>query len=236
MNLYYAPGLKGNTWILSEEESWHVVKVMRYREGDIINLTDGIGNFFEAVLTKIQPKECEVLIRKTTQDSRHKTWNLHIGMALTKGLDRFECFLEKATEIGIDEVTPLICKHSERDSIKLHRLEKVMVAAMKQSLKAFLPKLSDPQKLMDFIRKPFTGQKFLAYCETADELELQRHYKRGHDVILLIGPEGDFSPDEVEAAKNHGFCPVSLGPSRLRTETAGIVGCHIINLINRENS
>ncbi len=236
MNLYYAPGLQGNTWILSEEESWHVAKVMRYREGDIINLTDGMGNFFEAVLTRIQPKGCEVLIRKTTQDSRHKQWNLHIGMALTKGLERFECFLEKTTEIGIDEVTPLICKHSERDSVKLPRLEKVMVAAMKQSLKAFLPRLGEPQKLKDFIRRPLTGQKFIAYCETGHELELQRHYKKGHDVILLIGPEGDFSPEEVDAAKNQGFSPVSLGPSRLRTETAGIAGCHIINLMNREDS
>ncbi len=231
MHLFYSPGIHGNLHTLNEEESWHTAKVLRSKAGDTLHLTDGTGNFYEAELTKVHPKACEVLIKKTIHDSFKRPWNLHVAIAPTKNIERFEWFLEKSTEIGIEEITPLICEHSERDTIKLPRLEKVIISAMKQSLKAYLPKLNLSQKFKDLIQMQFPGQKFIAYCETGNGNNLHELYKNTSDVVILIGPEGDFSPTEVEMAKIHGFVPVSLGRSRLRTETAGVVVCQTINLM-----
>ena len=147
-------------------------------------------------------------------------------------MERIEWFLEKATEIGINRVTPLLCRYSERKEIKNDRLEKVMVSAMKQSLKAYLPQLDELTKLNEFIRQPFEGQKFIAHCEEQHRELLKNAIKSGGNYLILIGPEGDFSTEEIELALNAGFLPVSLGDSRLRTETAGVVACHTFNLLN----
>jgi 16S rRNA (uracil1498-N3)-methyltransferase len=157
---------------------------------------------------------------------------LTIGVAPTKNIDRFEWFLEKSTEIGIDRVIPLLCRYSERKEIKPERLEKVMVSAMKQSIKAYLPVLSPLQTFKEAIKSQFSGQKFIAHCYEGEKQLLRDAVVRGKDVLILIGPEGDFSNEEVELAINEGFVPISLGNSRLRTETAALVACHTVNLIN----
>ncbi len=231
MQLFYISGVEGNFCVLSEEESWHCMKVLRLAEGDEINLTDGAGNFYQGVIAKIHHKNCLVEISATKPDPPC-SWNLHIAIAPTKNIDRFEWFLEKATEIGIHEITPLFCEHSEREVIKPERLQKVLVSAMKQSLKAWLPGLNEPEQFKNFILKDFKGQKFIGYCETGDESDLHSMYQNGSDVLILIGPEGDFSKNEVALAVANGFTPISLGASRLRTETAGVVACHSIHLLN----
>ena len=232
MQLFYISAVEGNFCVLSEEESWHCMKVLRLSEGDAIDLTDGVGNFYHGRLTKIHHKGCLVEISEV-KPNPPTPWRLHIAIAPTKNIDRFEWFLEKATEIGIDEITPLFCEHSEREVVKLPRLEKVVISAMKQSLKAWLPGLNEPKKFKDFITGDFHGQKFIGYCETGQESELHHVYNAGASALILIGPEGDFSKNEVELATHAGFVPISLGPARLRTETAGIVACQTINLMNR---
>lgn len=232
MQLFYISGIEGNSCVLSEEESWHCMKVLRAKEGDAIHLTNGAGNFYQGQLIKIHQKGCLVKI-SSVQQITPPDWHLHIALAPTKNIDRFEWFLEKATEIGIDEITPLFCEHSEREIVKLPRLEKVLVSAMKQSLKAWLPKLNEPYRFQDLINKEFSGQKFIGYCETGNESELHNIYLPGTNALILIGPEGDFSKHEIEIAVKSNFVPVSLGPARLRTETAGVVACHTIGLVNR---
>jgi 16S rRNA (uracil1498-N3)-methyltransferase len=232
MQLFYVSGIQDNICVLSEEESWHCMKVLRLETGHEIHLTDGVGNFHLGRLTKAHHKGCLVEIIETRPQPT-QNWSLHIAMAPTKNIDRFEWFLEKATEIGIDEITPLICEHSERETVKLTRLEKVLVAAMKQSLKARLPKLNEPVKFRDLVVQEFDGPKFIAYCETGSESELHDCYKKGSSAMVLVGPEGDFSKSEVELAGREGYTPVSLGPSRLRTETAGVVVCATVGLMNR---
>jgi len=230
--MFYVSGVEGNSCVLSEEESWHCVKVLRLAEGDAIDLTDGIGNFYHGRLARIHHKGCLVGITSVKADPPG-AWPLHIAIAPTKNTDRFEWFLEKVTEIGVDEITPLFCEHSEREVLKMQRLQKVLVSAMKQSLKAWLPRLNEPARFRDFITGKFEGQKFIGYCETGDESELHDLYREKSAALVLIGPEGDFSKNEVALAINSGFTPISLGPCRLRTETAGIVACHTISLLNR---
>jgi 16S rRNA (uracil1498-N3)-methyltransferase len=232
MQLFYISGISDNFCVLSDEESWHCMKVLRLGEGDQLHLTDGKGNMYLGRLAKAHHKGCLVEITGTKTHPR-TNWSLHIAIAPTKNIDRFEWFLEKATEIGIDEITPLICEHSERESVKMPRLEKVLVAAMKQSLKAWLPKLNEPVKFRDLITQDFSGGKYMAYCETGSESELHNCYLKGSPALVLVGPEGDFSKSEAELAGRAGFTPVSLGPSRLRTETAGIVVCETVGLLNR---
>jgi 16S rRNA (uracil1498-N3)-methyltransferase len=232
MQLFYVSRIEGNFCVLSEEESWHCMKVLRLGEGDAVDLTDGVGNFYKGRLTKIHHKGCLVDI-SSVQPIQPNSWHLHIAIAPTKNIDRFEWFLEKATEIGIDEITPLFCEHSERKIVKLERLEKVIVSAMKQSLKAWLPRLNEPARFKDFISGDLHAQKFIGYCEAGNESELHTIYRQGSDALILVGPEGDFSKNEVALALRSGFTAISLGPSRLRTETAGVMACHTIDLLNR---
>ncbi|HPS63852.1 MAG TPA: 16S rRNA (uracil(1498)-N(3))-methyltransferase, partial [Bacteroidales bacterium] len=222
MQLFYVTGISGGACILGDEESHHCLKVLRMREGDTLHLTDGEGHIYEGALTGMHPKGCLVTI-SSTKEVPPDPCPIHIAIAPTKNIDRFEWFLEKATEIGISEITPLICEHSEREVVKLPRLEKVIVSAMKQSLKAWLPKLREPVRFRDLVVRQFPGGKFIAYCETGRESLLQKVCAACTQTLVLIGPEGDFSPAEVSLAIQQGFTPVSLGPSRLRTETAGIV-------------
>jgi 16S rRNA (uracil1498-N3)-methyltransferase len=232
MDLFFAPDIKEGFYQLPEEESKHIVRVLRMKPGDSIFLTDGRGNLTEASIVEASVQKCTVKTILTTMEYQKRPFHLHIAIAPTKNTDRFEWFLEKSTEIGIDVITPLLCAHSERTRLKTDRLQKVVIAAMKQSLKAYLPKLDEPVEFKRFIERPFDGQKFIAYCGEVSYLELQKSYHKGMKALILIGPEGDFSPEEVEFAKNQGYMPISLGKSRLRTETAGIVTCTIINFLN----
>jgi len=231
MHLFYCSDITDGNYTLNEEESKHCIRVLRLKNGDIIHITDGNGNLYKTELIDNHPKRCSVKILETKKEFGKKSFSVHMAVAPTKSIDRYEWFLEKATEIGIDRITPIFCEHSERKEVKINRLEKVIVSALKQSLKAYLPKLSEPTKFNQLIKLPFEGQKFIAYCE--GELQLLKNlYKPKTDVLILIGPEGDFSPAEVEQAIATGFIPVSLGSSRLRTETAAIAACHTINLLN----
>jgi 16S rRNA (uracil1498-N3)-methyltransferase len=231
MQIFYCPNLRGNTHPLNEEESKHIIKVLRFKNGDFIHLTDGKGGLFKAELIDDHPKHCTVTVIESKLEYGKRNYKLHMAIAPTKNISRFEWFLEKATEIGIDEITPIICEQSERKEVKYQRMEKVIVAAIKQSLKTYLPKLNQSMKFRDFAEQSFEGQKFIAYCEKKPK-HLKELYIPKSNALILIGPEGDFSKEEVKFAKNNGFNIAGLGDSRLRTETAGIAACHTINLIN----
>lgn len=232
MHIFYTPEISGRTFLLDETESKHCVRVLRLINGDEITLVDGSGGYYTAEVADANPKRCAVNIIRSEFQFGLRNFNVHIAIAPTKNIERIEWFLEKATEIGINRVTPLLCRYSERKEIKSERLEKVMISAMKQSLKAYLPQLDEMTKFTDFILHPFSGQKFIAHCEEQKRELLKNLVKPGENYLVLIGPEGDFSPEEIEMALNAGFKPVSLGESRLRTETAGVVACHTFNLLN----
>lgn len=234
MNLFYTNNIEENIAILPETEARHCVQVLRKRVGDAIQFVDGNGGFYEGFIDETGKKKCIIKIEKQIQNFGKRNHYLHIAIAPTKNIDRFEWFLEKATEIGIDEITPLYCEHSERKRIRLDRLEKVILSAMKQSLKAYLPKLNDLTKFNDFILniKRDKEPKFIAHCEKGEKTHLKNNSLNGENVTILVGPEGDFSPAEIKKANQHDFGSISLGTSRLRTETAGIVACNIVNLLN----
>jgi len=232
MHIFYTPELSGKIYILDETESKHCVRVLRLEKGDEITLVDGRGGFFTAEITDPNPKRCAVNVTKSELNFGLRNFQVYVAIAPTKNMDRIEWFLEKATEIGINRVTPLLCRFSERKEIKHDRLEKVMISAMKQSLKAYLPQLDELTKFNEFVRQPFEGQKFIAHCEEQHRELLKNAVIPGGKYLILIGPEGDFSPEEIEMAITAGFVPVSLGDSRLRTETAGVVACHTFNLLN----
>jgi 16S rRNA (uracil1498-N3)-methyltransferase len=233
MNLFYAPDIAGNSHTLNREESKHIIRVLRKGIGDQIHFTDGRGYFYNCVIDDASQNACRVKIEERQKGAVHRNYFLHIAIAPTKNINRLEWFLEKSTEIGIDQITPLLCTHSERTIVKPDRLAKVLVSAMKQSLKSTLPVLDQSTTFNKLINRPFDGEKFIAYIDKDATENLADIYSPGKNVLILIGPEGDFSPEEVEQAKQKGFLPVSLGPSRLRTETAGIVACHTINLLNQ---
>jgi 16S rRNA (uracil1498-N3)-methyltransferase len=232
MHIFYTPDISGNTTTLNETESKHCIRVLRLGKGDKISLVDGRGGLFTAVITDPNPRQCAIKVIKSEQKSGLMNFQVHVAIAPTKNIERMEWFLEKATEIGIHRVTPLICQHSERKEIKTGRLEKVMVSAMKQSLKAYLPQLDEPIRFNDFIRLSFDGQKFIAHCENQHSDLLKNLVIPNQNYVILIGPEGDFSTEEIEAAIQAGYQPVSLGNRRLRTETAGVIACHTFNLLN----
>lgn len=232
MHIFYTTELSGKTYTLDETESKHCVRVLRLEKGDEITLVDGRGGFFTAEISDPNPKRCAVNVIKSELNFGLRNFQVHVAIAPTKNMDRIEWFLEKATEIGINRVTPLLCRFSERKEIKHDRIEKVMISAMKQSLKAYLPQLDELTKFNEFIRQPFEGQKFIAHCEEKHRELLKNEVNPGSKYLILIGPEGDFSPEEIELAIAAGFVPVSLGDSRLRTETAGVVACHTFNLLN----
>lgn len=232
MHLFYTPDIRTITE-LPEEEAGHCLRVLRLSQGDELMLTDGKGFFYKAEITAASGKRCMVAIRDILPEK--KSWNchLHIAMAPTKNMDRNEWFAEKATEIGFDELTFLNCRFSERKVIKRERIEKILVSAMKQSLKATVPALNEMTDFEKFVRLGFKGQKFIAHCYESEKQPLYQLLRKGEDALVLVGPEGDFSPGEVELALAHGFAPVSLGKSRLRTETAALVACHTLNLANQ---
>ena len=219
MHVFYTPDIQTRAE-LPEEEAQHCVRVLRLNIGDQITLTDGKGNFYRAEISAATNKRCMVNILETIYQEPLWNGHLHIAMAPTKNMDRTEWFAEKATEIGFDELTFLNCRFSERKVIKTERISKILVSAIKQSLKARLP-------------QPFKGQKFIAHCYEGEKPLLKDVFRKGEDALVLIGPEGDFSEKEVQKAIENGFTPISLGKSRLRTETAALVACHTLNLQNQ---
>lgn len=211
----------------------HCTRVLRKRVGDEIVIIDGKGMMCSAVLTKVNKKGCEAEVKKLIRQDKKRGFYLHIAIAPTKNISRLEWFLEKATEIGIDEITPLLCAHSERKKVRLDRLQKILLSATKQSLKATLPKLNDLTSFASFVERAFEDtRKFIAWCEEDNGKLLKDNYKKGQNICLLIGPEGGFSLMEVELAKKNAFETISFGESRLRTETAGLAACFAANMLN----
>ena len=233
MWLFYCPDIKSDME-LPQEEAGHCLRVLRMKEGDGLRITDGKGSFYNAVISAAQGKRCMVHIESEEHQEPLWSGHLHIAMAPTKLMDRNEWFVEKAVEIGVDEITFLKTEHSERDVIKMERIEKIAVSAMKQSQKATLPALNGMTSLRSFIERGLRGDRFIAHCEPGSKVLLQDAVVPGHDSVVLIGPEGDFSPAEIDMALKAGFKPISLGPSRLRTETAALVSVHIMNLAGQK--
>jgi len=232
MALFYVPSIKLNC-VLPEEESQHAVKVLRLQIGDAIEVVDGAGGFYRAKISNPHPKHCGFEITETQLEMGKRNFKVHIAIAPTKNIERLEWFIEKATEIGIDEISPIVCRHSERKIVKQDRLEKIVVSAAKQSLKAYFPTMNALCTFDELLKNCTATQKFIAHCYEEDKRLLQTEITVGSDVLILIGPEGDFSKEEVQKAITAGFVPVSLGTSRLRTETAGVVACHTVNLLNQ---
>lgn len=232
MQLFYEPDISGNIALLNEEESQHALKVLRLKPGDTIRLTDGKGAFYEAEITGVSGKKAALLIHKKEEQSPPKA-RLHIAMAPTKNIDRFEYFLEKATELGISEITPLLCDRSERRNLRDDRVEKIVVAAAKQSLKAWMPTLHPLTPFDKFVNTPtLPKQRFLAWCADGDKKSLKDEANQNSDILVLIGPEGDFTPAESALAQQQGFGLLTLGETRLRTETAGIFVASVFNFVN----
>lgn len=232
MYLFYTSIINTTSpFYLNETESKHAVKVLRLTENAIINVTDGNGIIAEAKIIDANHKKCLVTVVKSNKIAK-PNYHIHIAIAPTKSNDRYEWFIEKATELGIDEITPLICQNSERKVVKTQRLHKTALAAMKQSLSAYLPIINEPRLFDEFVNKVKTENKYIAHCFEHKQDQLAKCYKQNHNLLILIGPEGDFSPTEVTLALKKGFLPVTLGNKRLRTETAGVYACSIIHTKN----
>ncbi len=232
MQLFYQPQIPEGVFHLDEEESKHAVRVLRLQNDDLLRITDGKGKIYETVITRADARKCEFRIMNTL-DVPPDPYHIHLAIAPTKNADRLEWMLEKTVELGVHEITFILCDHSERRHLNTDRLEKKVVSAMKQSLKAYLPVLREEKKLPALIQES-SGNifKYIAYVDKENPDHLLHIAPKVQSYLILIGPEGDFSEKEIETALQHAFRPISLGKSRLRTETAGIAACHILNLIN----
>ena len=233
MQLFYNPTINETTETFSfdKEESKHIVKVLRKKDSDILFVTNGAGLLFKTEITLASDNKCSVKILEIEKTEAPK-FKLHLAVAPTKMNERYEWFLEKATEIGIHEITPVICDRSERKVINKERFEKIILSAMKQCNQAYLPKLNDAISMKEFIKKENSGQKLIAHCEETNKKSLKKILKPQTDYTILIGPEGDFSNKEIALALENNYIPVSLGETRLRTETAAVVACHSVVFTN----
>lgn len=232
MQLFFSKDINYDIAFLDKTESFHAAKVMRMRKGDEIYLTDGIGTIAKGVLIAAHPDDCEVRIIERSQSFKDSKYFLHIAMALPKNPERFEWFVEKATELGIDEITPVICSRSNRDHIRSERIYKVIVSAAKQAKQAFFPKLNEAIGLDEFTTIPFDGKKIIAHCEQGHKTQLSELIVKGNRSLVLIGPEGDFTDEEILLTSVSGFEQCSLGESILRTETAGVFVCSAFRFVN----
>lgn len=234
MQIFYAPDISGSTYTLDENESKHLIRVLRMTKGSDVRLIDGKGNLYEGIISDPDNRKCTIEITGKVTDFEKRNYKLHIGISPLKNPERFEWFVEKSVEIGIDEITPLICRNTEKPGIKTDRINNLIISAMKQSLKATKTILNNPCRLEDFIVKNQDGIKMLAHCD--DSLlrkKISDVYSESDNAIILIGPEGDFSKEEINNAVAKGYSPVHLGTSRLRTETAGVAACHSVYFINQ---
>lgn len=231
MHLFYSTQIQDQQIELDAEESRHLAKVLRLNDGEQVHVIDGKGTRFTCTIISAHPKKSLLQIDSENLSPEH--FGITIAAAPTKNLNRWEWFLEKATEIGIDAIQPILSFHSERKVLKLERQERILISAMKQSYKATLPNLNELTKFDKIIKQNFEGQKFIAHCyESIPSKALKSVYEPNKNTLILIGPEGDFSEQEVHQALEAGFKPISLGKSRLRTETAALVACHSIHLLN----
>lgn len=235
MQLFFNPDIDKHTQQITFDkiESKHIIRVLRKKEGDTIFITNGKGLLFKCQLTSDDYKKCSVSILSQEEKQRSRDYYLHVAIAPTKNISRLEWFLEKATEIGIDEITPIICQNSERKVIKFERLEKIVVSAMKQSLKFYLPKLNKPIYFDDFLERKQEGKVCIAHCEKGEKKLLKSIVSSREPLTILIGPEGDFSAIEITKSIDSNFIPITLGETRLRTETAALVAVNNISFINQ---
>lgn len=225
MHSFYCPDIQANLYTFNEEESKHCVRVLRLGVGDEVQIVDGRGGVYKARIIDPNHKACTLEVFESAQEVGKRSYYLHVAIAPTKSADRFEWFLEKATEIGIDEISPLMTEHSERKQIKMDRCDKIMNAAVKQCLISYRPKVNEMVRFEALVKSSFEGDKFIAYCGSQTKEEIKSVLFSNSRALVLIGPEGDFSPEEVSLALQNGFRPVTLGANRLRTETAGILVC-----------
>jgi 16S rRNA (uracil1498-N3)-methyltransferase len=232
MHLFYQTHISGKTIYLEENESKHCIRVLRLKLNDEVWVTDGDGTMNKTQISDDNPKAWVLTIHETIKKCGDRPYKLHIAISPLQHPDRLEWFLEKATEAGIDEITPILCEHTEKKHVNSERLQKVLIAAMKQSLKAKLPTLNKIIKFSDFVKQEHDGLKGIAYCHD-NRLHITEWYKTNSNCLILIGPEGDFSEAEIEMATKMGFIGITLGNSRLRTETAALSACIAVNLINK---
>ncbi len=235
MNVFYTPDLASSSYTFDETESKHAIRVLRLNLGDMVYLIDGKGGFYHAQITNNNPKQCSVEVTETFYEHGKRNYRIHIGIAPTKNTERLEWFLEKTTEIGIDEITPIICVRSERRALKTERLVKVITAAVKQSAQAYHPIINKELPLDLFVARVSQQtdiERYIAHCYDTTKYYLKDIYTPATDAVILIGPEGDFTEDEVNFSVLQGFREITLGNTRLRTETAGIVACHSIAMLN----
>jgi 16S rRNA (uracil1498-N3)-methyltransferase len=234
MNIFYCSEINGNKATLTAEESAHCIRVMRQQKGDRVILIDGHGGMFDAVVKSPDSRRCGLEILKSIVHDKRRNYSLHIAIAPTKQIDRFEWFIEKSVEIGIDIITPLLCQRSERKSIRTDRLQKLILSTMKQAMVPYLPSLNELTTFSAFVNHVIgsTNNRFIAHIGDSKQKLLKDSLASQSNVIVLIGPEGDFTQSEIDLAIENDFIPVSLGKNRLRTETAGIVACNTVNLIN----
>lgn len=233
MQLFFNPTINENSDFFSfdKEESKHIIKVLRKKDSDILFVTNGLGLLFKTEITLASDSKCTVKIVFIEKTEPSKYY-LHLAVAPTKMNDRYEWFLEKATEIGVSEITPIICEHSERKIIKTERFDKIIQSAMKQSNQMYLPKLNDPILFKDFIKIENNDTKFIAHCEENEKKSLKESLNPKTNATILIGPEGDFSKKEIQMALDNEYLQISLGNTRLRTETAAIIACSQVAFIN----
>ena len=235
MDFFFSNDINNQTIILDNYESRHCIKVMRHKVGDLIKIVDGLGNLYSGNLVSFNKNSCTIQINDKTENYKKRNQHIHIGISPIKNQDRLEWFIEKSVEIGIDEITLIDCDRTLRKKIKIDRLNKIAITAMKQSLKAYIPKINDVISVNDFIICNQNSSKFICHLDNDDRRDVfyyKDDIKKYKNVSILIGPEGDFSASEIELAVDNNFLCVTLGNSRLRTETAGIVACHLFNLMN----
>ena len=234
MQVFYAPEISGEIYLLDENESKHLIKVLRMRAGMPVKLIDGKGNLYDGEIEDDNYKRCSIRITGITRDFEKRNYNLHIAISPLKNPERLEWFVEKSVEIGIDTITPLLCQNTEKQIIKASRLNSIIISAMKQSIKGYRTQLNEPVNFSDFVSIGQTGEKMIAHCNMSFERnKISDIYKKSKKAVILIGPEGDFSPEEIKLAAANEFIGISLGNSRLRTETAGVAACHAVYFINQ---
>lgn len=234
MHVFYTPDIDAADYVLSQEESWHCTKVLRLVLGDVVHLIDGKGGLYEAQIVAEAKKSVALRVLKTITAYQKRNHRLHIAIAPTKNIDRIEWFLEKATEVGIDEISLLQCERSERKIVKEDRLNKVITSAVKQSLQAYHPVLNEMVNFKEFVTAATAEYKMIAHCVEGEPRQfINQLTSAGGDYLILIGPEGDFSSNEIELALQNDFNPLTLGNTRLRTETAALAACFEVNYLNR---
>ncbi len=233
MQLFYSNNQEAGLFTFDEKESKHIITVLRHKAGDKIYVTNGSGNVYEAKIINENQRQCIAEVTGAIPSMKKHDYYLHIAIAPTKSSDRMEWFVEKSVELGIDEISPVICEHSERKKINKERLQRIAMSAMKQSFKSHITKINDITSFSDFVKRSFDGKKFIAQMDSEKGSEkLSAHYLKNENALFLIGPEGDFSKDEINIAIDNNFLSVTLGHSRLRTETAGITACCWVYYIN----